>query len=676
LLSVMTIPCSRKNLIIYYTLIIFFIPIATIGIGAIGTIFITSKQALVDKNSLLLENISNNIDKKIDHSIRELEVFEFYTENESSLFSKNIDNLAKSILGDKNYFESIYICDKNGQLLYTNPFLKEIQDINYSELEYIKRTIFTKKTLLETRFLNEEDNNLRIIINYPILKNDTLLGVISGTINLNDIEKTIEFQKNKELGLNIAILDDKNNLIYYSNNNKYVNISELLKKSKEISGLNIVKINNIKNVVFHRFVPKLKWNIVLTQEISFAFKTAYFLRSIVVIYFIIGVLITILTIILGYYLIFRPLIEISYLTAKIAHNDYNLTFKDSLIKELNILAHNFNRMTKKILVKEKQLIDSEFKYRKLIEESLDFFFKVSDKMKFTFISPSIEKTIGYTSEEFLKGFTKHLRTNKNNKKIINVSKMIFETQKIPEPFVFEIISKSGEIHILEIQLTPIIEDNHVVELQGSARDITMRYNVEKEINYLKNYLYSIIESMPSAVITMNQLGIINQFNSTAKKMIGVDDSDIKGKVLWNISERFHDYKKYFMESLAKNTSLEFREEIKVNNKEIKYYNITFFPLNIMEQKEIVIRIDDVTKIEKAELQLRQAQKLEIIGTMAGGLAHDFNNILGAILGTLTLIEYRTKNKKTISYNILQDDLKTIKDASSKATGIIQQLMTL
>ena len=47
---------------------------------------------------------------------------------------------------------------------------------------------------------------------------------------------------------------------------------------------------------------------------------------------------------------------------------------------------------------------------------------------------------------------------------------------------------------------------------------------------------------------------------------------------------------------------------------------------------IEVIAEEVTELRAMERQLRQAQKFEAIGQLAGGVAHDFNNVVGAILG--------------------------------------------
>lgn len=79
---------------------------------------------------------------------------------------------------------------------------------------------------------------------------------------------------------------------------------------------------------------------------------------------------------------------------------------------------------------------------------------------------------------------------------------------------------------------------------------------------------------------------------------------------------------------------------------------------------------DITEREQAEIRRQQAQKMEAIGTLAGGIAQDFNNILSSIIGFTELalggIEKGTE---------LEDDLQEVRMAGMRAKDLVKQILT-
>jgi PAS domain S-box-containing protein len=87
------------------------------------------------------------------------------------------------------------------------------------------------------------------------------------------------------------------------------------------------------------------------------------------------------------------------------------------------------------------------------------------------------------------------------------------------------------------------------------------------------------------------------------------------------------------------------------------------------RSEVVGTMVDVTERIELESQLRQAQKMEAVGLLAGGVAHDFNNMLTVISGSTSIL------RSMVSANDPRDELLVeIADASDRATSLTRQLL--
>ncbi|GAB6061642.1 hybrid sensor histidine kinase/response regulator [Deferrisoma palaeochoriense] len=82
----------------------------------------------------------------------------------------------------------------------------------------------------------------------------------------------------------------------------------------------------------------------------------------------------------------------------------------------------------------------------------------------------------------------------------------------------------------------------------------------------------------------------------------------------------------------------------------------------------VVVVQDITERRTLERQLQHAQRMESVGRLAAGVAHDFNNILGAMVPSLEMMERRIEDPKALRY------LATVKTGADRAAGLVRQLL--
>jgi PAS domain S-box-containing protein len=85
---------------------------------------------------------------------------------------------------------------------------------------------------------------------------------------------------------------------------------------------------------------------------------------------------------------------------------------------------------------------------------------------------------------------------------------------------------------------------------------------------------------------------------------------------------------------------------------------------------------DITERKSLYKKLLQTQKMETVGILSGGLAHDFNNILGGVTGTVTLMKHNLGKEGGIGKKQLQDYVNTLELAGSRAVSMVMQLLAL
>lgn len=192
----------------------------------------------------------------------------------------------------------------------------------------------------------------------------------------------------------------------------------------------------------------------------------------------------------------------------------------------------------------------------------------------------------------------------------------------------------------------------------------------------------IFEHSPVAIFRTTVDGRFLDVNPACARLLGYaspeevlhDVSDIATQLYGDVKDGGN-----YVETLLKNRALE-DFEVRLRRKDGKVILVSMDARVVMDADGQVISLDgfmrDVTAMRQAEeererlqKQLHQAQKLQSVGRLAGGVAHDFNNMLGVIIGQVQLALMKINSK-----NPLQRRLLEIEKAAQRSADLVSQLL--
>lgn len=180
---------------------------------------------------------------------------------------------------------------------------------------------------------------------------------------------------------------------------------------------------------------------------------------------------------------------------------------------------------------EASLTKNEQKLRNIIEHSNELFYLHDTDHNLTYVSPQSRDFFGYTPDETKVKWMKMMTSNPINQAGFEITQKAIQTGEKQEPYILEGRRKDGKNILLEIEESPIIDENgKTVLIAGAARDITDRKRAEEEKEDLEAQLRQ--SQKMEAVGTMAG-GIAHDFNNILSIILGNTELAIRDVPEWH-----------------------------------------------------------------------------------------------------------------------------------------------
>ena len=206
-----------------------------------------------------------------------------------------------------------------------------------------------------------------------------------------------------------------------------------------------------------------------------------------------------------------------------------------------------------------------------------------------------------------------------------------------------------------------------------ARERASLLLTEKQLQRARNYLHNVFNSLPSILFSIDGEEKVTEWNMASEKFSGVNTDKAVMQNIWELVPPLEPYKNQVQSVIRNNRPLTL-SRVSLGSGD-RHYDIAVHPLSINRGDGAVIRIDDITEKMLTDDKLQQAQNMDTIGNLVGGLSHDFNNILGAIIGTISLMK-RLATQEKMTPELMDKYLSLLRESADRARDVIQQLLSL
>jgi hypothetical protein len=323
------------------------------------------------------------------------------------------------------------------------------------------------------------------------------------------------------------------------------------------------------------------------------------------------------------------------------------------------------------LVEERtrSLRESEALYQSLVENLPQNIFRKDLAGRFTFANQRFCQLLGKPLEQILGKTDFDFYPTALAQKHQQDDRRVCETRE-PLDEVEEHRRPEGEGLYVQVVKTPVQDaEGHIVGVQGVLWDITTRKRAEERIREQARLL----DLAHDAIVVRDLMHRIQFWNQGCERLLGWTAAEVLGKNALEVIG-YHDPRAF---DAAMRTVLDTGEwigELQVTTKDGRAITVmshwSLVPDAVGKPGSILVIDTDITDKKQLEARFLRTQRMEAIGTLAAGIAHDLNNILSPILLSAPMLR-----DQALSGAEFQKMATIIETSAQRASEVIKQVLT-
>ncbi|TKB08009.1 PAS domain S-box protein [Desulforhopalus sp. IMCC35007] len=319
---------------------------------------------------------------------------------------------------------------------------------------------------------------------------------------------------------------------------------------------------------------------------------------------------------------------------------------------------------------EREILEQKLLFETMFNAIEDGVFLTDTKGQILLANKSTESLFGYCQEEFIGNTTEFLYPDGDQYQKLYWTKGGTSAPISDRVTVAKYRNKSGKQFPGEVFGTKLFDKNnkwigHLVIIH----DISARHEREVE----RERLVAAIEQTRDAIVITDRAGIVQYVNPSFESVTGYSREEVLQQNLSFLKsgEQAPSFYQKMWQTL--NSGETFKGRLVNRHKDGSFFTeeVTISPIFDGDGQIInfVAVKSDITEQILLESQLQHAQKMEAVGRLTGGVAHDFNNILGVIIGYTELALQDVEPQQKV-----HGDLKKILAAAKRSADIVRQLL--